>query len=82
MKLTDPDWIRRRSHSLVPAYSWPHPDRVDESAARGYASVATYWMGEGLVTSLFLLLVIPLCTVLFGTFGAIIGQLRRPAQTH
>ena len=56
--------------------------QLDESAAHGYASVAAYWMGEGLVTSLFLLLVIPLCTILFGKSGAIIGQLRRPAHTH
>ena len=56
--------------------------QLDESAAHGYASVATYWMGEGLVTSLQLLLVVPLCTILFGTIGAIIGQVRRPAHSR
>lgn len=54
-------------------------NQLDESAARGYASVATYRMGEGLATSLLLLLAIPLCTVLFGVVGVIIGQIRRPS---
>ena len=54
-------------------------NQLDESAARGYASVATYRMGEGLATSLLLLLAIPLCTVLFGMVGVIIGQIRRPS---
>jgi len=57
-------------------------NQLDESAARGYASVATYRMGEGLATSLLLLLAIPLCTVLFGVVGVIIGQIRRPAHTR
>ena len=56
--------------------------QLDESAARGYASVATYWMGEGLATSLLLLLLIPSRTVLFGTIGAIIGQGRRPTHSR
>lgn len=56
--------------------------QLDESAAHGSGSVATYWMGEGLVTSLQLLLAVPLCTVVFGTIGAIIGQVRRPATAR
>jgi hypothetical protein len=51
--------------------------QLQESAAHGYTSAATYWMGEGLVTSLFLLLVIPLCTVACGAAGAMFGQFGR-----
>ncbi|GAA3635500.1 hypothetical protein [Microlunatus ginsengisoli] len=68
--------------ALVTANGPYDTGQLDEAAGHGHASVATYWMGEGLAASLLLLLVVPLCTVLCGTIGAIIGQIRRPAHSR
>jgi hypothetical protein len=44
-----------------------------EAGRHGFHGGAVYWIGEGLATSLALLVIVPVVTVMVGTLGAVAG---------